>query len=100
MTLGQVSVLVTKGSRGYGVAAIVALPAPDFRSAFAALSRYKSLTCPELVEVEVKGSEAIVRYRWLQATGPVPRLLVDMTMASLRQLALRGTGGKVRPIRR
>jgi len=100
MTLGQVSVLVTKGSRGYGVAAIVALPAPDFRSAFAALSRYKSLTCPELVEVEVKGSEAIVRYRWLQATGSVPRLLVDMTMASLRQLALRGTGGKVRPIRR
>ncbi|MBB4099354.1 AraC family transcriptional regulator [Sphingomonas kyeonggiensis] len=86
-------------ARGYGVAAIVALHAPDFRSALAALSRYKSLTCPEFVEVEVKGGEAAVRYRWLQANGPVPRLLVDMTMASLRQLAWRGTGGKVTPIR-
>lgn len=86
-------------ARGYGVAAIVALHAPDFRNALATLSRYKSLTCPELVEVEVKGSEAIVRYRWLQANGPVPRLLVDMTMASLRQLARRGTGGKLTPIR-
>jgi len=86
-------------ARGYGVAAIVALHAPDFRTALAALSRYKSLTCPELVEVEVKGGEAVVRYRWLQATGPVPRLLVDMTMASLHQLARRGTGGKVKPIR-
>jgi AraC-like DNA-binding protein len=86
-------------ARGYGVAAIVALHAPDFRSALAALSRYKSLTCPECVEVEAKGDEAVVRYRWLQATGPVPRLLVDMTMASLRQLARRGTGGKVAPIR-
>ena len=74
-------------ARGYGVAAIVALHAPDFCHALAALSRYKSLTCPELVEVEVKGGEAVVRYRWLQAMGPVPRMLVDMTMASLRQLA-------------
>lgn len=86
-------------ARGYGVAAIVALHAPDFRSALAALSKYKSLTCPELVEVEAKGGEAVVRYRWLQATGPVPRLLVDMTMASLRQLAWRGTGGRVTPTR-
>ncbi|WP_158624738.1 AraC family transcriptional regulator [Caulobacter sp. 602-1] len=85
--------------RGYGVAAIVALHAPDFRSALVALSRYKRLTCPELVEVEVKGGEAVVRYRWLQADGPVPRLLVDMTMASLRRLAWRGAGGKITPIR-
>jgi AraC-like DNA-binding protein len=86
-------------ARGYGVAALVALHAPDFRGALAALSRYKSLTCPELVEVAAKGGEAVVRYRWLQATGPAPRLLVDMTMASLRQLAWRGTDGKVTPIR-
>lgn len=33
-------------ARGYGVAAIVALHAPNVRSAIAALSRYKSLTCP------------------------------------------------------
>lgn len=86
-------------ARGYGIAAIVALHAPDFRSALTALSRYKRLTCPEIVEVEVTGDEAVIRYRWLQATGPVPRLLVDMTMASLRQLAWRGSGGTVAPIR-
>jgi AraC-like DNA-binding protein len=85
--------------RGYGVAGIVALHAPDFRHALAALSRYKRLTCPELVEVEIEGEKAIVRYRWLQATGEAPRLLVDTTMASLRELARRGTAGKAAPIR-
>ncbi|WP_299807450.1 AraC family transcriptional regulator ligand-binding domain-containing protein [Tardiphaga sp.] len=54
--------------RGYGVPLIVALHAPDFRHELAALSRYKRLTCPELVEVEVACDKATVRYRWLQAT--------------------------------
>lgn len=76
-------------ARGYGVASIVALHAPDFRHALAALSRYKRLTCPELVEVEIEGAEATVRYRWLQATSEVQRLLVDTTMASLREPARR-----------
>lgn len=86
-------------AKGYGVASVVALHAPDFRKALAALSRYKRLTCPELVEVDVVGGEATVRYRWLQATGEVPRLLVDMTMASLLQLARHGTVGQVAPVR-
>lgn len=86
-------------AKGYGVASVVALHAPDFRTALAALSRYKRLTCPELVEVDVVGREAAVRYRWLQATGDVPRLLVDMTMASLMQLARHGTAGQVAPVR-
>ena len=86
-------------ARGYGVPSIVTLHAPDFRHALGALSRYKRLTCPELVEVEVVGGEASVRYRWLQATSEVPRLLVDTTMASLKELARRGTAGRVAPIR-
>jgi AraC-like DNA-binding protein len=86
-------------AKGHGVASIVALQAPDFRQALAALSRYKRLTCPELVEVEIEGDEATVRYRWLEATNEVPRLLVDTTMASLKELARRGTGGQVAPIR-
>ncbi|WP_431266203.1 AraC family transcriptional regulator ligand-binding domain-containing protein [Roseateles chitinivorans] len=86
-------------SRGYGVAAIVALHAPDFRGALAALSRYKRLTCPELVEVETAGDEVVVRYRWLQASGDVPRLLIDTTLASLKELARQGTAGQVLPTR-
>lgn len=86
-------------ARGYGIPSIVALHAPDFRQALAALARYKRLTCPELVEVETRGDEAIVRYRWLQATGEVPRLLVDTTLASLKEMAHRGSAGRVAPIR-
>lgn len=84
---------------GYGIASIVALHAPDFRAALSALARYKRLTCPELIEVEVQGNEATVRYRWLQAASQAPRLLVDMTMASLRELARTGSGAKISPVR-
>lgn len=86
-------------SSGDGVAAIVALHAPDFRSALAALARYKRLTCPELVELQVAGAEASVAYRWLLATSEVPRLLVDTTLASLHALARQGTAGRVTPLR-
>lgn len=84
---------------GYGVASIVALHAPDLRRALAALARYKRLTCPELVELQEDGDDAVVRYRWLLATRRVPRLLVDMTTAALRELAWRGTAGRVQPVR-
>jgi AraC-like DNA-binding protein len=83
---------------GYGTGSMVALHAPDLRRAIAALARYKRLTCPERVELEVAGDAAIVRYRWLQATRGVPRLLVDTTTAALRELAWRGTAGRVRPV--
>ncbi|OBR54718.1 AraC family transcriptional regulator [Paraburkholderia tropica] len=84
---------------GYGVAAIVALHAPDLRRALTSLARYKSLTCPERIDVEVTDEAVFVRYRWLQAAVAVPRLLVDMVLASLAELTRVGTGGRVRPIR-
>ena len=86
-------------ARGYGVAALVALHAPDLRGALAALSRYKRLTCPELVEIDPVGEDVVVRYRWLQASGDVPRLLIDTTLASLKALAQQGTAGQVLPTR-
>lgn len=86
-------------AEGYGIAARVALHAPTFGWGLAALSRYKQLVCPELIEVAVEGDMVSVRYRWLLATGPAPRLLVDMTLASLAQLAVTGTQGHVTPLR-
>jgi AraC-like DNA-binding protein len=86
-------------ARGYGVAALVALHAPDFRDALAALARYKRLTCPELIEVETTGDVVVVRYSWLLATSAVPRLLADMVLASLAELARQGTDGRVAPVR-
>lgn len=84
---------------GYGVAGIVALHAPDLRAALAALGRYKRLTCPELVEVACEGEEVHVRYLWIQATGVVPRLLTDMTLAALYEMVRQGTDGKFAPRR-
>ncbi|WP_225029551.1 AraC family transcriptional regulator [Xinfangfangia pollutisoli] len=84
---------------GYGVAGLVALHAPDFGSALRSLARYKQLICPELVDIAVDGEEVLVRFRWLEASGPAPRLLVDMTLASLGALAFHGTKGIVRPLR-
>jgi AraC-like DNA-binding protein len=86
-------------ANGYGVAALVALHAPDFRAALAALARYKRLTCPELVEVEITGDVVVVRYRWLLAISAVPRLLADMVLASLAELTKQGTEGRVAPVR-
>ena len=43
--------------RGYGVGALVGLHAPDLRTALAALSRYKRLTCLEPIEVETGGRD-------------------------------------------
>lgn len=91
------------GSRGidlgYSVAGMVALHSPDLHHALVALARYKRLTCPELIEIDIGAAEVSVRYRWLQATRAVPRLLVDTTMASLLGLVRRGTGGQVAPLR-
>lgn len=86
-------------AQGYGLGALVALHAPDLRAALASLSRYKRLTCPERVEVDTREGETVVRYRWLQATTAPPRLLVDMTLASLRELVRQGTAGRIAPVR-
>ena len=83
---------------GYSVASAAALHAPDLEGALRTLGRYKRLTCPEQVEVEVDADEANVRFHWMLATSDVPRLLVDSAFASFAALARRGTGGKVGPI--
>jgi AraC-like DNA-binding protein len=84
---------------GYSVASAAALHARDLAEALKTLARYKRLTCPEAVEVEVDGGEACIRFHWVLATSEVPRLLVDSTFASFAALARRGTGGKVGPSR-
>lgn len=60
-------------ARGYGVASIVALHAPDFRHALAALYRYKRLTCPEIVEVEIVGSRLRGKLHACLSIRPWPR---------------------------
>ncbi|AKF04530.1 helix-turn-helix transcriptional regulator [Sandaracinus amylolyticus] len=85
--------------RGYSVASAAALHAADLAGALHTLARYKRLTCPEVVELEVARGEAHVRFHWVLATSEVPRLLVDSTFASFTSLARRGTAGAVAPLR-
>jgi AraC-like DNA-binding protein len=84
---------------GYSVACSAALHAATLADALASLARYKQLTCPEQVELEVAGGEASVRFHWVLAGASVPRLLVDSTFASFVALARRGTGSLVSPRR-
>ncbi|MCE9576764.1 MAG: AraC family transcriptional regulator [Deltaproteobacteria bacterium] len=85
----------------YSIASVAALQAPTLGEALRVLARYKRLTCPEhiLVDVDEDAGEASVRCDWLLATESVPPLLVDGVFASINALARRGTGGAVAPIR-
>lgn len=84
---------------GYSVAGAVALHAPNLAKALETHARYKRLTCPERVVIEVGSGEASIHFHWILATSDVPRLLVDGSFASFVALARRGTGGEARPKR-
>ena len=84
---------------GRSVSSDAALQAPTLGDALRTLGRYKRLSCPEDVLVEVRDGEASVRFDWLLATGEVPEILVDAIFASHVALVAHGTGGKVAPLR-
>ena len=83
----------------FDVASAAALHSVNLGDALARLARYKRLTCPEEVNVELDGDEARVQMIWLSAGAPVPTFLVDATFAALHRLASFGTGRPVTPLR-
>jgi AraC-like DNA-binding protein len=84
---------------GYSVACVAALHARSVAEALRSLGRYKRITCPEQVEIEIARGEASLRFHWILAETAVPRLLVDSTFASFAALARRGTGTDLAPRR-
>ena len=84
---------------GRSTAGHAALQAPTLGDALRTLARYKRLTCPEEVVIEVIDGEPSVRFDWILATAPVPAILVDAVFASHAALVALGSGGKVRPAR-
>jgi AraC-like DNA-binding protein len=60
------------------------------------LARYKRLTCPEDIHIELTRDEAAVSMRWMLADGHTPPLLVDAIFASNLALAERGSGQTIR----
>jgi AraC-like DNA-binding protein len=83
----------------YDVASAAALRSPNLEEAVRRFARYKRLSCPEQVRVEVKKGEASIRFHWVLAEDHVPRTLVDASFASLLALARRGTGTTLTPLR-
>ncbi|MDR3446809.1 MULTISPECIES: AraC family transcriptional regulator [unclassified Dyella] len=79
----------------YDIVTAAALHACTLGEALDKLARYKRLTCPEDVVVELTRDEAAVSTRWMLGEGHTPPLLVDAIFASNLALAERGTGRPV-----
>ena len=83
----------------YDPTSIAALSASSFRDAIDRVGRYKQLTCPEEIDLEDRGDESAVRFRWLLADTAVPQTLQDLCFAWILTLGRRGTGVRLQPIR-
>jgi AraC-like DNA-binding protein len=84
---------------GRSVAAQAALQAPTLGDALYTMGRYKRLSCPEDVLVEVRDGEPSVRFEWILATATIPPLIVDAIFAAHVALVARGTRGRIAPTR-
>jgi AraC-like DNA-binding protein len=83
----------------YDPIALSAVSARSLRDALRRLGRYKQLTCPEAIEVEERGADCRVQFKWLLAEETEPAVLIDICFAWVTNIARRGTGGLVNPKR-
>ena len=88
-----------EGVERLDVVSLAALSAASFRDALARAARYKQLTCPEEIELDIRGGECAIRFRWLLAQDVESSVLTDICFAWIVSLAHRGTGAAVRPTR-
>jgi AraC-like DNA-binding protein len=80
-------------------AALAALHSATLGEGLQKLARYKRLVCPERIWIDVDNGEARLRFEWLLADEPPPRLVTDLLLAFILGLAQRGTTKPVRPRR-
>lgn len=80
----------------YDVVSLAALHSATLGEALQKLARYKRLTCPEDISIELSLNEAAVSMRWMLAEGHAPHFLIDAVFASQFALAERGTGRSIR----
>ena len=83
----------------YDPIALAALSARSLRDALERLGRYKQLTCPEAVDLEERGDEGRVQFRWLLAEEAEPSMLIDICFAAVARIARQGSGARIRPTR-
>ncbi len=80
----------------HDVVSLAALHSATLGEALQKLARYKRLTCPEDISIELSRDEAAVSMRWMLAEGHAPHFLIDAVFASNFALAERGTGRNIR----
>ena len=95
----DLGIAIGKAVFGRSVSAQAALQAPTLGDALRTMGRYKRLTCPEDVLVELEHGEPSVRFDWVLATGEVPAILVDAVFTAHVALVARGSAGKAAPVR-
>lgn len=78
---------------------IAALSTDDLGAAMRHMSRYKLLSVPEEMALDLEEDEFRVQFRWLLAKQPEPLALTEYCFASLLSLARHGTGTRVTPLR-
>ncbi|PTY08557.1 AraC family transcriptional regulator [Opitutaceae bacterium EW11] len=84
----------------YDPIAIAALYTSSFRDAVERASRYKRLTCPEDIKIVERPGECAVRFEWtLAADRDEPRVLTDLCLAWVLNIARRGIGTTLTPVR-
>ena len=79
--------------------AIAALSTENLVAASEHMARYKKLTAPEEILVELDGEEFAVGFRWLLAVDAEPWTLTDYCFSWMRSLARHGSGTQLNPLR-
>jgi len=86
-------------TQGFHPMSIAALSTDDLGAAMRHMSRYKLLSVPEEMVLDLDRDEYRVQFRWLLAKGPEPLPLTEYCFASLLSLARHGTGRRLTPLR-
>jgi len=79
--------------------AIAALSTENLVAATEHMARYKKLTAPEEILLQLDGDEFRVGFRWLLAVNAEPHTLTDYCFSWMRSLARHGTGTQLNPLR-
>src|ERR1700744_4078213 len=79
--------------------AIAALSTENLVAASQHMARYKKLTAPEEILVELDTKEFTVGFRWLLAVDNEPWTLTDYCFSWMRSLARHGSGSALNPLR-
>ena len=79
--------------------AIAALSTDNLVAASRHMARFKKLTAPEEIVVELDEAEFKVSFRWLLAVEDEPVSLIDYCFSWVRSLARHGSGTPLNPLR-